>query len=138
MHKKLKNNRLYRRRLQDVRIWKQIRERGFDVAAVRLSLGYSFWCHGLGMRISSWAEKVYNSYKQEGGDLPEGRLEYLSRCRKDYLRWVDECVRCGVNHHAAMDILFCGKNNRDVEKYYHRRHGWGIDNLMQALELYRK
>lgn len=130
--------RFYRRRLQDIRVWKQICDKGFEKAAVKLCRGFSYMCWNGRIRTSSWSERISRSFNLEGDSLSECSLEYLSRCKKDYLAWIAECEEADVCHRATMDILFFGYSLGEVEKVYRRRHGWGLSNLMQCLELYRK
>ncbi|MBE6447916.1 MAG: hypothetical protein E7018_01275 [Alphaproteobacteria bacterium] len=125
-------------RLQDSRIWNRIRNAGCEWAAVRLCKGFSYLCWGASLPISSWAERVQKSYNPYADDTDENRIEYMSRCRQDYLQWVDTCRQHNINSGAAIDILYFGRNTKDIEKIYCRRHGWAISNLMQALDLYRK
>ncbi len=135
---KFQEKRLFRKRLQDMRIWNQICAAGFEAAAVRLCRGYGFMCFGGRLRTSSWSERICKSCNPDGGNLSDASLDYLVRCKREYLAWVDECVCAKINHRAVMDILFFGRNLQEVEKIYCRRHGWAILNLMQAIELYRK
>ncbi len=132
------NNRFFRRRLQDSRIWKQICAAGYEWAAIRLCRGYSYIVNGGRVKTSSWAEKVSASYNPDRGCLADFNLDYLQRCKYDYLRWFDSCLEAGLNPRAAMDILFFGCGLDEVERAYRRRHGWAIKNLLQAIELYRK
>lgn len=131
-------NRLNRRRLQDIRIWNQICRHGFEQAAVRLCRGFGFICRGGRLQTCSWSERISRSYNPDGGDLSENTLDFLLRCKKDYLAWAEQCANAGVNHRAVMDVLFFGRSVREVEKIYCHRHGWAISNLIQSLELYRK
>lgn len=130
--------RFFRRKLQDVRIWKQITVAGLEWAAQRICRGYSYIVQGGNVRVSSWTERVSTSYNHHGGGAEVSDWEYLQRCKQDYLRWVDACRQRGVCSPAAMDILFFGSQAREIEQRYRRRHGWAISNLLQALELYRK
>lgn len=132
------NTHLNRRRLQDVRLWNKIRNSGYEHVAIRLCRGYAFLCWGADMRVSSWTERVSSSYNPISGLGDDEKLLYLTRCKQDYLNWIEECIKCGVWYRAVMDILFFGKSYKDVEKIYRHRHGWAISNMMQAFELYRK
>ena len=132
------NNRFYRRRLQDIRIWKHIADKGFELAAVRLCQGFRYICWGGLIRTSSWSERVYRSYNPEYDNWAENTLDYLLGCKRDYLTWADQCEHAGVSHRAAMDILFFGYSLNEVEKVYRRRHGWALSNMMQSFEFYRK
>lgn len=130
--------RFFRRKLQDVRIWKQITAAGYEWAALRICRGYSYIVQGGNVRVSSWTERVSTSYNHHCGGAEISGWEYLQRCKQDYLHWVDICRRQGVCAPAAMDILFFGCQVREIEQRYRRRHGWAMSNLLQALELYRK
>lgn len=130
--------RLNRRRLQDIRIWQRICQHGFELAAVRLCRGFGFICRGGRLQTCSWSERISRSYNPDGGDLSENTLDFLLRCKKDYLAWVNQCVDAGVKYQAAIEILFFGRGTEEVEKIYCRRHGWAMTNLLQCLELYRK
>lgn len=136
--KRFDNNRFFRRRLQDSRIWKQICAAGYEWAAIRLCRGYAYMVNGGRVKISSWSEKVSASYNPERGEAADSDLEYLQRCKYDYLRWFDSCLEAGLNPRAAMDILFFGCGLDEVERAYRHRHGWALKNLLQCLELYRK
>ena len=129
---------LYRRRLQDIRIWRHINEKGFERVAVRLCQGYKFICWGGRMRTSSWSEKISRSYHQDVDSFNNDSLDYLMHCKKDYLHWADACEQEGVNHRAVMEIIFFGRNTTEVERMFRHRHGWALKNMMQAFELYRK
>lgn len=124
--------------LQDLKVWKKIRETGYEWAAVRLCRGYAFLCQVNTIKVSSWSERICISLNQDVYTSEEDRLLYLSSCRKDYLDWADKCEAKGISHLAAMDILYFGENCKFVERKYCHRHGWAMSNLIQSFEFYRK
>lgn len=135
---KFQERRLFRKRLQDVRIWNQICAAGFEAAAVRLCRGYGFICFGGQLRTSSWSERINKSYNPDSDSLSENCFDYLLRCKRDYLAWAEECDKAGINHRAVIDVLFFGRNLQEVEKIYRHRHGWALSNMLQSFEFYRK
>ena len=130
--------RFFRRRLQDARIWNQIRTAQMENAAIGICRGFAYLTDGGRVPVSSWSEKVSASYNIHGAEVGEDKLLYMGRLRRDYLAWADACRDAGLCHRAAIDILFFGDSVGQVEKKYRRRHGWAMRNLMQSLEIYRK
>lgn len=132
-----KNGRVVSRRLQDRRLWEQIENLGFRKAAYCLTKGYSYICWGGHLRAVSWKE-VRGSYREPYADFDDETLEFLFRCKCDYLRWSRLCDSLGLNRGAVMDILYFGKSLSAVDKSYGRRHGWAAANILAALSLYRR
>lgn len=124
--------------LQDAKVWKKVRELGFEWTAVRICRGYAFLCQVSPMRVSSWNEKVSVSINQNVFASEEDKLLYLSACRRDYLDWADNCEESGISHLAVIDVLYFGETCKFVEQKYRHRHGWGMKNLINSLYLYRK
>lgn len=127
--------RLCRRRLQDARLWEQIEGNHLERAAIRLCRGYSYICWGGRIKTSSWVECGISS-RDPFLCMEDDSLDYLIRCKKEYLRWAEECDRNKLHRTAVMDILFFGKSAGEVEKNYRKRHGWAVKNLVEALKLH--
>ena len=90
------------------------------------------------MRVSRWSE-TRNGYQDFAFfDSDDKSLEFLSVCKRDYLAWCDVCEKYGLNRHAVMDVLYFGVSLAEVDKSYGRRHGWCMQNILEALALYRK
>ena len=128
--------RFCRRRVQAARLWEQIESNNLERAAIRLCRGYSYICWGGRIKTSSWVETGISS-RDSLFNLSDDSLDYLIRCKDEYLRWAAECDKNSLNRVAVMDILFFGKSAGEVEKFYHKRHGWAIKNLVAALKLHK-
>lgn len=101
-----KNGRVVSRRLQDRRLWEQIENLGFRKAAYCLTKGYSYICWGGYLRAVSWKE-VRGSYREPYADFDDETLEFLFRCKRDYLRWSRLCDSLGLNRGASgLAVIF--------------------------------
>ena len=137
LSKSPKKNRVVSRRLQDRRLWAQIEAFGFQKAAYCLTRGFAYICWGGRLKAISWQE-VRSGYQDTYSALNDETLEFLFRCKQDYLRWSRLCDSEGLNRHAVMDILYFGKSLSVIDKSYKKRHGWAAANILAALALYRR
>ncbi len=124
-----------RRRIKDSRIWDKVEYWHLEREAIRICRAFHFITFGRGCRTS----KMTESFERSGlesflSDLDF--LHYLIRCRKDYLKWAEECGRQGVNRAAVVDLLYFNMTIAQVESKFHKKHGWAIKNLIKGLRLY--
>lgn len=126
---------LCRRRIQDARIWNCIEDNHYEREALRIIRGFHYICWGGMCR----ARSLIDSCERSGfeGELGyEGFMDYLRRCKDDYLSWAEACKKDRVCHRAIVDLLYFAQSAKEVEKNYRKRHGWALRNLIKGLGLY--
>lgn len=124
-----------RRRVQDERIWRQIGDQHLEREAIRICRAFHFITFGRGIRTSQLVE----SFERSGLESflnDQDFLDYLIRCKEDYLKWINLCKKEKIQYYAIIDILYFGLSITEVEKSYRKRHGWAMKNLVQGLKLY--
>ena len=125
------------KRLQDRRLWLQIEQKGLSRAVYYLSKGLGYLCWGGRVRARILSE-VMGQYLGAFDYADEETLDFLIRCKNDYLRWFELAQKNGYVPQAVVDVLYFGTSLSDVDKKYQRRHGWALKNIIESLDYFRK